>query len=97
MDECGLCELWIVGLCDTVGVNTAQKVMTVKGYARSMKTHSELFDKNNAIGTPFDTDDIAKIIISMQSIRTKIIMMTTHTMMPPQLRGQRVTEMKADE
>ena len=37
MDECGLCELWIE--CDIVGVNTAQKVMTVKGYARSMRTH----------------------------------------------------------
>ena len=45
MDECGLCELWIVSLCDIAGVNTAQKVMTVKGYARSMRTHGKLFDK----------------------------------------------------
>ena len=36
MDECGLCELWIE--CDIVGVNTTQKVMAVKGYARSMRT-----------------------------------------------------------
>ena len=37
MYESGLCELWIE--CDIVGVNTAQKVMTVKGYVRSIRTH----------------------------------------------------------
>ena len=41
MDECGLCELCIE--CDIVGNNTAQKLMTVKCYARSMRTH-KLFD-----------------------------------------------------
>ena len=29
-------------------------------------------------------------------MRRKMMMMTTHTMRPPQVRGQRVTEMKAD-
>ena len=43
MDEYGLCELWIEYYI--VGVNTAQKVMAVKGYARSMRTHSKFFDK----------------------------------------------------
>ena len=37
MDECGLCVLWIE--CDIVVVNTAKKVMTVKGNARLMRTH----------------------------------------------------------
>ena len=60
--------------------------------------HEELRTELASIGTPFDTDDIAQIIMSIQSMKRKMIMMmmTTHTMRPPQVRGQRVTEMKAD-
>ena len=60
--------------------------------------HEELGTELASIGTPFDTDDIAQRIMSMQSMRRKMIMMmmTTHTMRPPQVRGQRVTVKKAD-
>ena len=58
--------------------------------------HEELITELASLGTPFETDDIELRIISMQSMRRKMIMMTTHTMRPPQVRGQRVTEMKAD-
>ena len=77
--------------------------MTVKCYARSIRTHKltlqalspillprlndhldsvheELRTELAPIGAPFDTDDIAQRIMSMQSMRRKMIMMmmTTH-------------------
>ena len=62
--------------------------------------HDELRTEIASIGILFDTDDIAQIIMFLQSMKRKMIMMmmmmTTHTMRPPQVRGQRVTEMKAD-
>ena len=61
--------------------------------------HEELRTELASIGAPFDTDDIAQRIMPMQSMRRKMtvmVMMTTHTIRPPQVKGQSVIVMKAD-
>ena len=37
MEETGLCELWVE--CDVLGANSAQNVLSGKGYRRAMRTH----------------------------------------------------------
>ena len=117
MGECGLCELWIE--CDIVGVNTTQKVMAVKGYARSMRTHKltlqalwqillprlndhlysvheEIRTELAPIWTPFDTDDIAQKVRAIDQEKDDNYDDDYAHNEPPQVSGQRVTEMKAD-
>ena len=68
MGKCGLCELWIE--CDFVGVNTTQKVMAVKGYARSMRTHKLTLQALCQILLPRLNDHLYSV---HEEIRTELV------------------------